>query len=587
MRNLEWRSVDWRFQFRGPVGERSDDIVLVLVTEEAPLPYRSPIPRDHLAAVIEKLSTARLVGLDIFLDRRYGDVAADERLRRALADNGKVVAVSMIDEGRQIEPLPFFAEALLDIGYARLAAGDSEQETIREGTVSLEGLEDGPALSFGGALHAAYLGIDGQQLRRSGEVLPDGTPLTGNILINFSGPPNAVYQRAEEKGTPLAGGFAMVPSHHIAAMPPPLLDMFFKDKVVLIGTGLDDAPDRFRTPFFRRYERLDMGYEKMLGVEIHAHFLQTLIDGKRPRVWGGVAAVCMAALLAAVVAFCVLRFHAVPALVGTLAAVVLVWIGGFWAFDQFNQVLPLVLPSVGMALAYGLATAYQARTEGRDRRQTRRLFERYLSPTVVGELLEDPGLWTLTGKRMDITVMFADLEGFTPVSEMLTPEELVSLINEFLGEMTALILDEGGTIDKYEGDLIMAFFGAPIPLEDHAQRACRTALRMQARMRQLRKTWSRRGLPELRVRIGLHSGPAIVGNMGSEFRFNYTAMGDTVNLASRLEGANKEYGTYVMLSQVTRQMAGPSAFRFRDLGTTRVKGKKEEIDIYELVVEET
>ena len=157
------------------------------------------------------------------------------------------------------------------------------------------------------------------------------------------------------------------------------------------------------------------------------------------------------------------------------------------------------------------------------------------------------------------------------------------LVNEFLTEMSSIILQQEGTIDKYEGDLIMAFFGAPLPLEDHAQRACRAALAMQVRMEQLRDQWKRQGLPELRVRIGLHSGLAVVGNMGSDFRFNYTAMGDTVNLASRLEGANKDFGTYTLISNTTRKQAGEQEFAYRNLGEIQVKGKSEMTAVYELL----
>jgi class 3 adenylate cyclase len=590
--NLEARSGDWRFMTREEEGEKSEDIVLILVTEEAELPYRSPIPRDHLAAVIEKLGPARLIGLDIFFDRHYGDSDGDLRLKNAIEAHGGVVAVSMIDrvqdKSSELSPLPYFADAMLDVGYARLAAGDAEEETIREGTIALGGLSGGRALSLAGALYAAHLGRNTASLRQGdAEAQLGGMPLEGNFLINYSGPPNIVYQEAEKNDVKLPGGFTMFASHQMAVMPDAFFETLFKDKIVLIGTGLDDAPDRFRTPFYRKYPQFGLGYEKMLGVEIHAHALQTLLNGKAPTVWGGVWVMGLSVMMALVAAFVVLRLHTLSGMGILLVLLSGLWVGGFAVFSLYNNMMPLILPSLGLLLSFGLATAYQARTEGRDRRQTRQLFERYLAPAVVEELLDDPSLWTLAGKRMDITVMFADLEGFTPVSEVLSPEELVKLINEFLTEMTAIILAEGGTIDKYEGDLIMAFFGAPIPQDDHARRACRTALRMQAQMRKLRREWSRRGLPELRVRVGLHSGPAIVGNMGSEFRFNYTAMGDTVNLASRLEEHNKEYGTYVMLSRATRDMAGVDAFAFRDLGVTQVKGKKEMIDIYELVVDES
>ena len=180
---------------------------------------------------------------------------------------------------------------------------------------------------------------------------------------------------------------------------------------------------------------------------------------------------------------------------------------------------------------------------------------------------------------MEITVMFADLEGFTPLCERLGPQEVVKLMNHHLTELSRFIWEQGGTIDKYEGDLIMAFFGAPVPQTDHAARACRAALQMQRCLAGLR---SGENSEDLHMRIGLHSGPAVVGNMGSDFHFNYTAMGDTVNLAARLEPANKQFGTYIMVSEATQAQAGEREFDYRNLGEIQVKGKSKPVTVYEL-----
>ena len=569
---LEMGNLDWRFLFRGPRGTPSPDIVLVLVEEGAELDYRSPIPREHLAQTIERLSSARLIGLDIILDKPSFDRKGDARLRQALAQNGKVVAVSYLEDGREVRPHPYFGETLLDIGYATLDAGIG-MEVVRQARPVWE-VEGGRALALAACLYAHYQGLDTAGLRAGAiDQFPDGLELDCSRLINFSGPPNESYRGSE---APLPGGFVVCPSHLvIAGVYPPA---FFQDKIVLVGTGLSDAPDRFRTPFFAGA----YGNEKMLGVEVHGHFLRMLLKGEYLHPWGSVWAVLLTFVLALVTAgavFCA----GVPRSAGILAALLVGWwVVGFVLFDQADVVAPLMLPSVGLVAAYGLATAYYGLTEGRERRQTRQLFEKYLSPDIIQEFLQDPSYWVLGGKTMGLTVIFADLEGFTPLSEKLAPEELVKLINHYLNEMTAIILDCGGTIDKYEGDLVMAFFGAPLPQPDHAVRACRAALRMQARMVELREHWKGVNLPELRVRIGLHSGAAVVGNMGSDFRFNYTAMGDTVNLASRLEGANKDFGTYTLISEATRDLAG-AEFQYRSLGEIQVKGKTEKTSVYELL----
>ena len=564
---LEGRTLDWRLHFRGPQGARSNDIVLVLIDEDADLDYRSPVPRLHLAQILEALGQARLIGLDILLDKPSFDRQGDTRLRQVLEKNGNVIGVSYIEDGREQLPHPYFAEAMLDFGFATFTTG-AEVEVVRHGKL-VRRTAEGLSLSLAGCLYAHARGVQTGAVRlgKSGELSEE------EMLINFSGPPNAVYRRVQG----LAGGFTICRSHQVTGGVYPAA--FFKDKIVLVGSGLTDAPDRFRTPYFTR----QYGYEKMLGVEVHAHFLRTLLEDSQLQRWGRKSSTAFLVFCCLAIAVAVLYGGAFKSAVGLLILLGGWWGGAFALFNQGNVVVALVVPSLGLMNSYGMALAYHTLTEGREKREIRLLFEKYLAPDVVQHLLEDPGSWELGGRNMELTVMFADLEGFTPLSEQLEPKALVHLVNEFLTEMSSIILQQEGTIDKYEGDLIMAFFGAPLPLEDHAQRACRAALAMQVRMEQLRDQWKRQGLPELRVRIGLHSGLAVVGNMGSDFRFNYTAMGDTVNLASRLEGANKDFGTYTLISNTTRKQAGEQEFAYRNLGEIQVKGKSEMTAVYELL----
>ena len=176
---------------------------------------------------------------------------------------------------------------------------------------------------------------------------------------------------------------------------------------------------------------------------------------------------------------------------------------------------------------------------------------------VVDTLLGSPEMLKLGGEERVMSVLFSDLAGFTTLSEKMTPTQLVHLLNHYLTEMTDIVLAEGGIIDKYEGDAIMAEFGAPLPLPDHADRAVRTGLKMQRRLKELREIWKGQGLPELRCRVGINTGAMIVGNMGSNQVFDYTVIGDSVNLASRLEGANKRYNTYLMISEFTLDCLTP------------------------------
>lgn len=210
-------------------------------------------------------------------------------------------------------------------------------------------------------------------------------------------------------------------------------------------------------------------------------------------------------------------------------------------------------------------------------------FSKYLPEKVVQQLISKPELLTLGGEERLITVLFSDLEGFTTISENMAPTDLVNLLNEYLTEMTRIILEEGGIVDKFEGDAIMAEFGVPLSLPDNADRAVRSGLKMQRRLKDLRLEWQERGLPEMRCRVGINTGPMVVGNMGSDQVFDYTAIGDAVNLASRLEGANKRYKTSVMISEFTLNELTPGLFRTRILDVIRVKGKNQAVRVYEVV----
>jgi adenylate cyclase len=480
--------------------------------------------------------------------------------------------VSYLDEGEEVLCHPSFGRFLLDHGYASFFTS-TETEVVRRGRVGLQ-LQGSRALALATVILSRLRGWDVDRLRDPAtRVLPDGTPLDQTVTIDYAGPPNAIYRERSA----LAGGFTVCPSHLVAAgvYPPGL----FEDKVVLIGSGLADAPDRFRTPYFSAA----YGYEKTFGVEIHAQFLSTLMsESGLPRAsgWTVTAAVVVTAfgLLGAVLAG-----HAVWAGVACVVLSVAGWTAAYLLFAAEAVVVPVAWPTASIWIAYGLGLAFYGLTEGRQRRRTRGLFEKYVAPEVVSQLLEDPQTWELGGREVEITVMFADLEGFTPLAERMAAQELVEFMNGYLSEMTAIILEEDGTIDKYEGDLVMAFFGAPVPMDDHAVRACRAAVAMQSRMAALRQEWETQGLPAPRVRIGLHSGTAVVGNMGSELRFNYTAMGDTVNLAARLEQLNKEFGTLTMVSGETRRLVDGAGFELRALGATPVKGKAEPVEVFEVV----
>lgn len=239
---------------------------------------------------------------------------------------------------------------------------------------------------------------------------------------------------------------------------------------------------------------------------------------------------------------------------------------------------------VAFFIVFGLTSTYSYHTEGRKRRTIRRLFSHYMSEVLVKELEAKPEKATLGGERQFITIFFSDLANFTSLSEKFEPERVVSLLNDYFTEMSQIIIDSQGVIDKYQGDGIMAFWGAPIPLQNHALMACLAALKCLQGMEKINHKLRNDGMPDLTMRIGLHSGEAIVGNMGSMQRFDYTIVGDNVNLASRLEGANKQFGTKIIVSETTYHLA-KDRIEARELDLIAVKGKEEPIRIFELLGE--
>jgi len=247
--------------------------------------------------------------------------------------------------------------------------------------------------------------------------------------------------------------------------------------------------------------------------------------------------------------------------------------------------LELVPPELAVLISFAGATLLNFSVEGRQRRFIKNVFRFYLSSHVIDRILKNPDLLRLGGEKREISSFFSDIAGFTALSEGLSPEELVNLLNSYLSEMTDIILFSQGTLDKYEGDAIIAFWNAPLDQPDHALRACRAALQCQTRLTELRPQLQSQFGQGIFMRIGINSGPAVVGNMGSSSRFDYTAIGDTVNLASRLEGACKQYGVPILIGEKTHETV-KEHLATREIDTVRVLGKKKPIRIYEIIGEQ-
>ncbi|OQW48610.1 MAG: hypothetical protein A4S09_04215 [Proteobacteria bacterium SG_bin7] len=350
---------------------------------------------------------------------------------------------------------------------------------------------------------------------------------------------------------------------------------YLKNKILLLGATATGIYDLRVTPFQENYP----------GLETHANILDNLLQQN----------------------YYVARAQEtqiVPMLfgVGILFSLLFGYLGAFWGFfwaatgtlgyifyDKvflFSKgiVFPLFFPILLLGVLYLTITVFKYFTEERNKKQLKSTFQKYVSPAIVNEILSDPGKLELGGRKQKMTVFFSDVRGFTTISEKLDPRALSDLLNSYLTPMTDLVFKNRGTLDKYMGDAVMAFFGAPVPYPDHAAWACRCALEQLQKLFQLQAEYRKQGLPEIDIGIGLNTGEMSVGNMGSETVRNYTVMGDAVNLGSRLEGINKQYGTRIIISEFTEaELKGK--FVTRELDWVKVKGKLKPVKIFELIAE--
>ncbi|PLX79989.1 MAG: hypothetical protein C0614_07520 [Desulfuromonas sp.] len=321
------------------------------------------------------------------------------------------------------------------------------------------------------------------------------------------------------------------------------------------------------------------------GIEVHATLLDNALSGdfiREPPVYLDFALIIGLAMLMALLATHMSRPLSCLLLgfVASLAVFgggVLGFVCGYW--------LPLAGPQITVWVVTILSLAGNYAVEGRQKRFLKSAFRQYLSPVVVDQLLANPDQLRLGGESRTLTMFFSDLQGFTRFSERLAPEKLTAFLNDYLSEMVDIIQEEGGTVDKFVGDAIVAFWNAPVAIADHAERAVRAALRCQESLERIRSEQSAVVGDGLRMRVGLHTGPAVVGNMGSRSRFDYSMLGDAVNLASRLEGANQQFGTWTLVSAATRQQVSDSKIQFRELGRLVVVGRQQAVTVYEAMTD--
>jgi len=348
-------------------------------------------------------------------------------------------------------------------------------------------------------------------------------------------------------------------------------------RIVLVGTTAPGLMDLRATPVGASYA----------GVEIHANLIAGLLDGTlkhKPAYILG-ADVVMVLVAGALMIFLLPLLSPFRATVLGLIVLLLLLSINFAFWHVSNVVLPLANSLLTISLLYALNMSWGYFVESRTKRQLTGLFGQYVPPELVEEMSRDPENYSMAGRKAELTVLFSDIRGFTTISEGLEPDELAAMMNQYLGAMTIIVRQHRGTLDKYIGDAIMAFWGAPVDDAEHARNAVLTALEMQAALGDLNKKFAQRGWPTLKIGVGVNSGTMTVGDMGSSIRQSYTVMGDAVNLGSRLEGITKQYGVGIIVGESTRERL-KKEFVFRELDRVRVKGKDAPVGIYEPLGEE-
>ncbi|MFC7459407.1 CHASE2 domain-containing protein [Hydrogenophaga defluvii] len=536
-----------------------NDLPIVVLAIDEPsfqeLQQTWPFPRQWHAALIDRLREdgARAVAFDVVF-AEPGDPAQDQAMADAIArwrQPGGTPAVVLaatrerLDTGQttlwtEVTPL----QRLLDAGAVAGQAGVSPDADF----VVRRAPADPDSLSA--RLAAAQ-----------------GAPASAADWIRYNGPRGGIDTR----------------SYYQTITPGLLPPGFFKNKLVLVGRSLRTATeltasqaDMFNSPF----AWLDGSDRLMPGVELHAHLLANRLLGNglvSASPWWTLGAGGLFSLLLAAFA---LRMHPGLVAVGTASAAAA---GVGLSYAAFAQGGHWASPAPLLAMlgaAYGVSAVWGFVATRRRARHIRQMFAQYVPPEVVSELVAHPELMRLGGETRELTVMFTDLASFTTLAERLDPQHTVAVLTEYFNTMTAIVHRHHGTVDKFIGDAVMAFWGAPLPVPDHARHAVDAAIEMQQAMAAMVTRLQAQGLPPIGMRIGIHSGPAVVGNIGSETRFSYTAIGDTVNLAARLEGANKAFGTGILLSASTAALLGHDAPLLRPLADVVVKGKTAAVRVY-------
>lgn len=537
-----------------------DGIVLVAIDESsfAELNLQWPWPRSLHGRLTEVLmeAGATAIGFDILFSEPSRP-EEDRAFAEAINSAGNVVLAAelSVSESRHyeqqmlVEPLPLL------------------KENARTGIVSVP-------LDTDYVVRRIPYRVSSEGLFSEALLMAAGKPVAPppvNAHISYSSPPNS-YQTVSFYQ-------ALEPARYLPRD-------IFRGKIVIVGkktmTATDaekGMADTFATPFLLSSS---VKNRLMSGIEIHANIVYNLLKGEFVVPMGAAAQSMLVLLIGAISGLLQFRWRPVRSAVLTAAVVLVLGSAAFILFEYYAHWIPIFSCALPVGLSYMIVGAdTYVRTE-RKKQQIKKAFSHYLSPSVLEAVLADPNRLTLGGARVEATILFSDIADFTTICEQHTPETISKMLNRYMTVMSKAIMLHSGTIDKFIGDAIMAFWGAPLPDPEHSLNACRAALSMRDRLAPLNRELNEEGLPELSFRIGISTGSVIAGNMGSEELFDYTVIGDAVNIASRLEGANKLFNTDILICHYVYENV-KGRVDVLPLDRISVKGKADKVEVYKLI----
>ncbi len=566
---MELGARDAMMRLRG-VQPVSGEVVIVAIDDLSLkwIGIQWPWPRATLTEIVDKLNEAgaKVVGLDILLFEASADPSGDETLAQALSESENAVAVMQIfrdplQPGAVTLNLPRPIQNSLDgMGITSI---ESDRDAITRSLQAHDTFDEKIYFNWAFEIARLYLGAEPPSNLTSTRLTFNGqtVPLQrGDLLVDMAGPAGTI---------PTYSATAVMEGDVLAQNPEA-----FRGKIVLVGLTSITLKDLFPTPFSAQ--------ELTPGVEIVASAVEMILRGNYLREsppWVSLLAILVAAILAAVISR---SQRPSLTLIFLGLAMGLYALAGYLTFSKARLFLPLVEPQIMLFLGVLLPTIEQAVSQEIEKRRVRNLFTRFISPEMVDQLIATQDINSLN-KRANLSILFSDIRGFTTLSEKLAPEEVVALLNPYLEAMTEVIYRHGGTVDKYEGDAIIAFFGEPVSYADHALRAVRAAVDMRIALDELKARWERGRAPrpDLEMGIGIHSGEVFVGLLGSAQRINYTVIGDAANLASRLQDLTKTYQWPILISESTQRQV-QEEFETEFVDSVVVKGKTEAVNTYKL-----